>query len=127
MFKVFVVLGSLNALLTVAFGAFGAHGLKGSIPPHLFETYETGVQYQMFHSLGMLLVAALSAALGDGRLLRWSGGLMQAGIVLFSGSLYVLSMTGITWLGTITPFGGVSFLAAWFLLGMAAWKKAGKP
>jgi len=123
MLKIFVTLGGLNAFLAVALGAFGAHGLKGEIPDEMLEIYQTGVQYQMIHAIGLVIVALLSVPLGDRRWLRWSGGLMQAGIALFSGSLYTLSLSGISAFGAVAPFGGVSFLAAWALLAAAAWKR----
>lgn len=123
MLRTFVLLGSLNAFISVVLGAFGAHVLPGKISDEMLQVYETGVHYQMFHAIGLLLVGVLSGPLGNGRRLRWSGGLMQAGIILFSGSLYALSLSGIKPLGAITPFGGVAFLAAWLLLGAAAWKR----
>lgn len=121
MFKLFLLLGSANALLSVAFGAFGAHGLAGKIPDQMLAVYHTGAQYHMVHALGLIAVALISTKL-DEPLVKWSGWLLFAGIVLFSGSLYALAMTQVTWLGAITPLGGVAFLAGWGLLCRAAWK-----
>ncbi|RFU62378.1 DUF423 domain-containing protein [Peribacillus glennii] len=113
--KLFIILGAINAFVAVALGAFGAHGLEGRIPDKYLETWKTGVTYQMFHATGLLVVGILAAKMA-GSLLSWSGWLMLIGILLFSGSLYVLSVTQIKVLGAITPLGGVSFLAAWVLL-----------
>jgi uncharacterized membrane protein YgdD (TMEM256/DUF423 family) len=120
--KLFIILGAINAFLSVALGAFGAHGLEGKIEPKYLETWKTGVTYQMFHALGLLVIGILLGKVPASSLLSSSGWLMFIGIVLFSGSLYVLSVTRISVLGAITPFGGVSFLAAWVLLVIAAVK-----
>ena len=119
----FVGMGAVFGLLAVAFGAFGAHALKGSLPVNMLAAYQTGVQYQFFHALALLLVAVL-LQLGSGgeRFLHWSGKLFVAGIILFSGSLYGLALGGPTWLGPVTPLGGLCFLAAWALLFMAGLK-----
>ncbi|PLR79003.1 DUF423 domain-containing protein [Bacillus sp. V3-13] len=114
--KLFIIIGAINAFLSVALGAFGAHGLEGRIEPKYLETWQTGVTYQMFHATGLLIVAILLGKVPASSLLTWSGWLMLIGIILFSGSLYVLSVTRIGMLGAITPFGGLSFLAAWLLL-----------
>ncbi|RSK57548.1 DUF423 domain-containing protein [Bacillus canaveralius] len=114
--KLFIIIGAINAFLSVALGAFGAHGLEGRIEPKYLETWKTGVTYQMFHAAGLLIVAILLGKVPASSLLTWSGWLMLIGIILFSGSLYVLSVTRIGMLGAITPFGGLSFLAAWLLL-----------
>lgn len=122
MLKTFILLGSINAFLSVALGAFGAHGLEGKISAKMLETWKTGVNYQMFHSAGLFIVAILADKIGASSALKWSGWLMFIGILLFSGSLYVLSTSGIKVLGAITPLGGVAFLAAWVLLATAAIK-----
>lgn len=122
MFKLFVMLGSLNGFLAVALGAFGAHVLKDKIDETLLSVYQTGVQYQMFHSVGLLIVAALSSKLASNGLLASSGWAMFIGIILFSGSLYVMALSGIRALGAITPLGGVAFLIGWTLLFLAAFK-----
>lgn len=120
--KVFIMLGAINALLAVALGAFGAHGLEGKLEQKYMDIWKTGVQYQMFHALGLLLVAFLAGKYPDSSLVSWSGWLLLIGIVLFSGSLYVLSLTKVSILGAITPLGGISFLIGWFLLILAAVK-----
>ncbi|MFE8697818.1 DUF423 domain-containing protein [Cytobacillus sp. FJAT-53684] len=120
--KLFIILGALNAFLSVAFGAFGAHGLEKMVEPKYLEIWKTGVTYQMFHATGLLVIGVLLGKLPASVLLSWSGWLMLIGIILFSGSLYVLAVTKIGVLGAITPLGGVCFLAAWILLMVAAVK-----
>jgi uncharacterized membrane protein YgdD (TMEM256/DUF423 family) len=120
--KLFIILGAINAFLAVALGAFGAHGLEGKLEPKYLETWKTGVTYQMFHATGLLIIAVLLGNLPANSLLSWSGWLMFIGIIFFSGSLYVLSVTQISILGAVTPLGGVAFLAAWILLIIAAVK-----
>jgi uncharacterized membrane protein YgdD (TMEM256/DUF423 family) len=122
MFKVFVAIGGLNALLAVALGAFGAHGLQGRLSPEMLDVFETGVRYHFYHALGMILIGIISLHLPESALLKSSGWLMLAGIVLFSGSLYVLATSGIKWLGAITPIGGIAFITAWLLLVIAVLK-----
>jgi len=114
--KVFLIVGSFNAALVVLLGAFGAHALKARLSVEMLAVYQTGVHYHLFHALGLLAVGLVAMQISDSAYLRWSGWLMQAGIVLFSGSLYLLSVSGLRWLGMITPFGGVAFIAAWMLL-----------
>jgi uncharacterized membrane protein YgdD (TMEM256/DUF423 family) len=122
MLKIFLTLGSLNAFLSVALGAFGAHALKARLSPDMLNVYQTGVQYHMIHSLGLILVALLADKLGNSSLVNVSGWALFIGIILFSGSLYALSLSGIKVLGAITPLGGVSFLLGWLLLAIAAMK-----
>lgn len=110
-------LGALNAFLAVAAGAFGAHALKSRLTPDMLAVFETGARYQMYHALGLLAVGALVAF---GRPTGASGWLMLAGIVLFSGSLYALALTGVRALGAITPVGGLCFLAAWLWLAVVS-------
>ncbi|MCB0300039.1 MAG: DUF423 domain-containing protein [Calditrichaeota bacterium] len=124
MAKTFIILGSINMFLTVALGAFGAHGLKSRLPADLMAVYQTAVQYHGMHALGLLLIGIIAHWLGQSALINWAGWLLLTGIVLFSGSLYTMSFTGIRMLGAITPFGGVAFLAGWLLLALAAWKAA---
>jgi uncharacterized membrane protein YgdD (TMEM256/DUF423 family) len=119
--RLFLLLGSINSALAVMLGAFGAHGLRGKISPELLGTYQTGVQYHFYHALGLLILAFAAAQMKDSRLVPWAGGLMLTGIVLFSGSLYALSLTGVKALGAITPFGGAAFIGGWVLLAVAAW------
>lgn len=116
------MIGALGAALAVGLGAFGAHGLEGTLSDKMMSNYQTGVQYQMFHTLGILIVGTLAAYTGDSSALTWSGWLLLFGIVIFSGSLYVMALTGMTWLGAITPIGGVSFIIGWVLLVVAVSK-----
>ena len=119
MFKLFISLGSVNALIAVALGAFGAHALKARLSPDMLAIFETGVQYHFYHALGLLAVGMIAAHLPDSSLVKWSGSLMFFGILIFSGSLYILAITGIKWLGAITPIGGTAFITAWLLLAIA--------
>ena len=118
--KTFIIIGAVNAFLAVALGAFGAHGLEGRVEPKYLETWKTGVTYQMFHAAGLLVIGLLMGKVPVAFLFTTAGWLMLAGIVLFSGSLYVLSLTKISILGAITPLGGVSFLVAWVLIMIGA-------
>lgn len=120
--KVFIIIGAINAFLAVALGAFGAHGLANKLEPKYLEIWKTGVTYQMFHAFGILAVGLLLGKVANSALFTWSGWLMLIGIILFSGSLYVLSVTKISILGAITPLGGVGFLAAWVLMIIGAAK-----
>ena len=120
--RLFLLLGGLSALSAVMLGAFGAHLLKKSLTPELMAIYETAVHYHFYHALGLLIVALLTLHFPNSALLTWSGWLMVAGIVVFSGSLYVLSISGARWLGAITPLGGTAFMAAWLLLIIAVFK-----
>ena len=124
MHKHFLLASALAAFLAVALGAFAAHGLRGRVDEHLMEVFQTGVRYHFFHALGLGFIAVLAKQYPDSNRLRWAGGLMLAGIVVFSGSLYVLALTGQAWLGMVTPFGGLAFLAAWLLLAVFAWREA---
>ncbi|MFJ3056723.1 DUF423 domain-containing protein [Herbaspirillum sp. NPDC087042] len=118
-----VAIGALNMFIAVGCGAFGAHGLKKMISEEMLVVWHTAVTYQFMHALGMIAVALLMPRMG-GAALRWAGQLMLAGIVVFSGSLYLLALTGTRILGAITPLGGVAFLAAWLLVAWAAFKSA---
>ena len=111
--KLFLAAGAAAALLAVTLGAFGAHALKNRIPPEMLAVWRTGVEYHVLHALGLLAVGLVATQLPESALLKWSGWLMLAGIVLFSGSLYALALSGERWLGAITPIGGLGFLAAW--------------
>jgi len=116
--RTWVTAGAVSAFLSVAIGAFGAHGLQ--LTERFADIYDTGVQYHMLHAVGMLLVGLLGDSLGRPKLLSWAGRAFAAGTALFSGSLYILSITEITWLGAITPLGGLAFLAGWASLAFAA-------
>ena len=120
----FIIAGAINAAIAVGFGAFGAHALKDRLSEHYLAVWETAVQYQMFHAIALLAIGILSssALFGPSTQLSWAGYLILAGIVIFSGSLYVLSLSGIGVLGAITPIGGVAFIAGWIMLIIAAVK-----
>ncbi|MED3624997.1 DUF423 domain-containing protein [Neobacillus thermocopriae] len=120
--KTFIIIGAVNAFLAVALGAFGAHGLKDKLEPYYLDIWKTGVQYQMFHAAGLLVIALLLGKAATSSLFTWSGWLMLIGIIFFSGSLYLLSITKIGPLGAITPIGGVCFLAAWVMMMIGAVK-----
>lgn len=115
----FLIAGAVLAALAVVSGALGAHGLREVIMPGRQGTYETAVQYHFFHALGLILSALAMERLPRPRLVCWAGWSMLAGIVLFSGSLYVLSLTGLGWLGAVAPFGGLAFIAGWLFLALA--------
>jgi uncharacterized membrane protein YgdD (TMEM256/DUF423 family) len=119
--KLFFTLGCLSALLSVALGAFAAHGLKARLPPDLLAIFETGVRYHTTHALALFAVA-WACTRWPGPLVNASGWLFVAGTLVFSGSLYVLSLTGVRWWGAVTPVGGVAWLAAWACLAWAAWR-----
>ncbi|WKW12633.1 DUF423 domain-containing protein [Pseudogemmatithrix spongiicola] len=118
--RLFTILGALSAGIAVAAGAFGAHALRARVEPRLLEVFETGARYQMYHALALLAVAWL---VGQGGRVAgpaaWAGWCFVAGTLLFSGSLYAMTFTGIRALGAITPLGGVAFLAGWLLLAVA--------
>lgn len=117
--------GALAAVLAVLLGAFGAHGLKGRLSPELFGVYQTAVQYHFYHALGLFAVAWVATQTPESVLAKWAGIALVAGIVLFSGSLYGLSLTGVRWLGAITPLGGLAFIAGWLLAAAALWTARG--
>lgn len=119
--RLFFVLGALSACIGVALGAFAAHGLKSRLGADLLATFEVGVRYQMFHALGLLAVAWAHSR-WPGPFIVASGWLLVAGTLLFSGSLYLLALSGARWLGPITPLGGLAFLAGWLCLAWGAWK-----
>ena len=104
--------------LAVLLGAFGAHALKTSLSPEMMQVYKTGVEYQFYHALGLLLIGLIRFQVKS-EYIKWSGILIGIGIILFSGSLYILSVSGIKWIGAITPIGGLSFVAGWIFLAVA--------
>ncbi|MFD7522797.1 DUF423 domain-containing protein [Paenibacillus chitinolyticus] len=123
MMRLFMMLGSVNMFLAVALGAFGAHMLKTKISADMLAVYQTGVQYHMIHAVGLIAIGLAADRLTQNQpLVNASGWAIVIGIILFSGSLYVLSLSGIKVLGAITPFGGVAFLAGWVMLAIAAMK-----
>ena len=122
MAKVFITLASFSGLLAVAFGAFGAHALKNRLDDYAMGVFQTAVQYHFYHSLALLAVGVIALNYPHVALLRSSGWLFTLGIVVFSGSLYLLSLTGLRWLGAVTPIGGLAFIAGWACLAAASWK-----
>ncbi|MGH8375959.1 MAG: DUF423 domain-containing protein [Pseudomonas sp.] len=121
MLRGFLMLAAFFGFTGVGLGAFAAHGLKNRLSAEYMAIFHTGVTYQLVHALALLGVAALSTQI-PGRLATWAGASFAIGILLFSGSLYVLTLTGISKLGIVTPFGGLAFLAGWLCLGLAAWR-----
>jgi uncharacterized membrane protein YgdD (TMEM256/DUF423 family) len=114
----FVTLGAINALISVAAGAFGAHGLRNRMAPLLLEIFETAARYQMYHALGLIAVGWVVSQ-RPSMVANAAGWCLLVGIILFCGSLYIMALTGLRWLGAITPLGGVAFLAGWALLAWA--------
>jgi uncharacterized membrane protein YgdD (TMEM256/DUF423 family) len=114
--------GTIFMVLAVSLGAFGAHALKKVLSTEMLAIYQTGVEYQFYHSLGLLLIGLIGFQVKS-KLIGWSGILLIAGIVVFSGSLYVLTLSGIKAFGAITPVGGLSFIAGWICLAVALLKK----
>lgn len=121
MLRSFLLLAAFFGFTGVALGAFAAHGLKARLSAEYLAIFHTGVTYQLIHALALFGVAILSVHL-PGRLVTWAGGLFILGILLFSGSLYILTLSGIGKLGMITPLGGLAFLAGWLCLGLTAWR-----
>lgn len=122
--RVFFILGTALAGLSVALGAFGAHGLRDRVEAAMLANFETGARYHMYHALALIAVAWAAQRWPTSPLPAIAGWLFVAGIVLFSGSLYAMALTGQRWLGAVTPFGGVAFIAAWALLAYLAWRGA---
>ena len=116
-----LIAGAIVAATGVALGAFGAHGLRERLEPQMLAVWQTAVLYHLLHAVAVIAIA-LAAAHWRDRLVVISGGLLLAGIVLFSGSLYLLAFTGIRWLGAVTPLGGLAFIAGWLALAWAAMK-----
>ena len=122
--KLFILLAAINGFLAVSLGAFAAHGLTSRLSEQMLATFQTGVQYHMYHALALLGIGALSLHYQESTLLKNSGLLLLAGMVVFSGSLYVLALSGIRWLGAVTPIGGVAFLVGWVMLAWFAWSES---
>lgn len=125
MAKQLLIITAISGLLAVALGAFGAHGLKTRVSPDLLSVYQTGVEYHFYHTFALGLVALLLLKFPAASGLAWSGWCFLAGILVFSGSLYLMTFTGWRWLGAITPVGGLSFMAGWVLLAIASAKNIG--
>jgi uncharacterized membrane protein YgdD (TMEM256/DUF423 family) len=119
--RLFFSMGAVSGFIGVALGAFGAHALKSRLAPDLLATFEVGVRYQMYHALALLAVGWAQTR-WPGPVLNAGGWLFVAGTLLFSGSLYVLSLTGEKWLGAVTPVGGLALLGGWLCLAWGAWK-----
>ena len=117
--RTFLLIGALAGFTGVTLGAFGAHALRGRLSPEMLAVFETGVRYQIYHALAIMATGLIAARMG-GWLIVSAGWLLTAGIILFSGSLYLLVFTGVTRLGAITPIGGVAFLLGWACLALAA-------
>ena len=111
-----IATGAILMAIGVMLGAFGAHGLQGQLAPQRLASFQTGVQYQLLHALGLLLVGVVSTVTAESRRLRWSARLMLAGVACFSGSIYLMTAGAPRWLGMVAPVGGLSFMAAWALL-----------
>jgi uncharacterized membrane protein YgdD (TMEM256/DUF423 family) len=122
--RLWLILGAASAFLSVAAGAFGAHALRARLTPDLLTIFETGARYHMYHSLGLIAIGLLMQVRPN-PLLNGAGWAMTVGILLFSGSLYALALSGVRALGAITPLGGLGFLAGWLLLAIAAWRQTG--
>ena len=120
-----IAVGSIVVAVAVMLGAFGAHGLKEVLTAAQMKVYQTAVQYHFYHGLGLMLVGLVMVNLSDviSAGLRWVPWLLLIGIVLFSGSLYALTLFDLRWLGIVTPFGGLSFIAGWVLLAVVLWKQ----
>lgn len=118
----FALAGAVSGALAVLAGAFGAHALRARVPLDLLTAFETGARYQMYHALGLLAVALLVERVPHGGV-RAAGWLFIAGTVLFSGSLYALTLTGARALGAVTPFGGICFIAGWVALAIGVWRR----
>ncbi|MCF7533525.1 DUF423 domain-containing protein [Pseudomonas petrae] len=121
MLRTFLMLASFFGFTGVALGAFAAHGLKNRLTPEYLAVFHTGVLYQLIHALAIFGVALLAMQI-QGRLVTYAGISFTLGIILFSGSLYLMTLTGATKLGIITPFGGLFFLIGWGILGWTAWR-----
>ena len=125
-FRLYFALAALAGFSGVGFGAFGAHALREQLAPQAMSIYKTAVDYQMWHALALAMIAMQIRSVGSSGLLLWAARFMSCGIILFSGSLYALSMTGIHRLGLLTPFGGTAFLVGWLMLGLYACRYNGK-
>lgn len=120
--RFFIVLGALSGFIGVAAGAFGAHGLKGRLPPEMLSVFEVGVRYQMYHVFALITVAWMQSK-WPSSLIITGGWFFVIGTILFSGSLYLMAVSGVKWLGAITPLGGFALLAGWICIAGAAWRE----
>lgn len=122
MAKLFITLAALSGMFAVIFGAFGAHGLRGKLDNYAMGVFETAVQYHFYHALALLAVGIIALSQPHTTLLKSSGWLFLLGTLIFSGSLYILALSGVKWLGAVTPLGGLAFIAGWACLAVASWK-----
>jgi len=122
MAKLFITLASLSGMLAVVLGAFGAHALKDKLDAYALGVFETAVQYHFYHSFALLAVGVIALSQPQTVMLKSSGFLFFLGILVFSGSLYLLSITGVRWLGAITPLGGLALIGGWACLAATGWK-----
>jgi uncharacterized membrane protein YgdD (TMEM256/DUF423 family) len=122
MAKFFITLASLSGMLAVVLGAFGAHALKDKLDEHALGIFETAVQYHFYHSFALLGVGVIALSQPQTAMLKSTGWLFLLGILVFCGSLYLLSITGVRWLGAITPLGGLAFIGGWACLAATGWK-----
>lgn len=122
MSRSFIPIAALSAFVSVAAGAFGAHSLSGVLSPDRLDVFETAARYQMYHALALLVVGWL-ADRTPSRALHVAGWLFVAGTLLFSGSLYLLTLSGVRWLGAVTPLGGLGFLGGWLALAWGCWRR----
>lgn len=120
--RLWLTLGAVNGFFSVALGAFAAHGLKGRLSEQMLGVFDKGVDYQGFHAVALLAAGLLLLLQPDSRPLKWAAALFLGGILLFSGSLYLLALSGVGAWGAVTPFGGTAFLLGWVLLGIGAWR-----
>ncbi|MEX0724528.1 MAG: DUF423 domain-containing protein [Gracilimonas sp.] len=111
--KIIIAIAAILLALAVAAGAFGAHALRNTLSPERLETWQTAVQYHAWHALGLMLIALIGSQFDIA--VTWPATLILAGIIIFSGSLYTLCLSGMAWLGAITPIGGVAFIAGWIV------------
>ncbi len=119
--RLFLLLGALSGFAGVVLGAFAAHGLKGKLTDEMLNVFEVGVRYQIYHALALLMVALLLSRWPRGEF-SVAGWFFVFGTVVFSGSLYALSLSGVRWLGAVTPVGGLAFLLGWLAIAWGAWK-----
>ena len=122
MSKLFLIFGSINAATAVSMGAFGAHSLKTKITEDMLYVFQTAVQYHFYHSLGLMIIGVLAIYIKSEKYLSIAGWIMFIGIMLFSGSLYILSTTTTRWIAVITPFGGIAFIISWVFITITIWK-----
>ena len=122
MAKLFITLASLSGMLAVVLGAFGAHALKSRLDDNALNIFHTAVQYHFYHSFALLAVGVIALSQPQTALLKSSGYLFILGILIFSGSLYLMSITGVRWLGAVTPLGGLAFIVGWACLAATGWK-----